>query len=368
VSRDDVRAPIRPRDAQGLVPALPPRTLHVPEEALRPGAPAKPGELLWTTRPHAERDLVDELWLARAGDGRVVGPSLVASRGAPRDALGRPAPTFARQGFTVGAVVACEEPALTEAVAHAVLAARPEHGRYAVQLWVPDADATNPLVPRLEPLRAALGHAPTLGRYEPNDTRLIQVCLAAPALAYVGSVALGEALSRAPGGRERMRVDSARPSRAARKLEEAFAWAGIAPGAGELCVDLGAAPGGFTFVVRARGARVIAVDPAPLAHEIAADPGVRTVRGSAFTYEPEAPVDFLLCDMAFRPIDVAALLAKWARRRWARTLIANFKLPMKRRAEMALHLRALLEQGGWKSVRARQLYHDRDEITVCARL
>jgi 23S rRNA C2498 (ribose-2'-O)-methylase RlmM len=41
---------------------------------------------------------------------------------------------------------------------------------------------------------------------------------------------------------------------------------------------------------------------------------------------------------------------------------------MKRRAEMARHLCATLAEAGWKEVRSRQLYHDRDEITVCARL
>jgi 23S rRNA (cytidine2498-2'-O)-methyltransferase len=358
--------------------ALPERTLPLPDGALAPGAPPAVGEHLWTTRPGAERDLLEELWLQREGDGRVVGPSLLASRQAPRDALGRLALTFARQSFEVYAQVSAESGDLGPALCHAATAALPRTQPWSLQLWVPDADATNPLTARLPALeravRDALQREPSrakevvLERHAPQDTQLLQIAVVSETRAYLGLTRVGEALSLAPGGRERMRVSARRPSRAARKLEEAFRWAGMAPGPGESCVDLGAAPGGWTFVVRARGARAVAVDPARLAPEIAADRGVRHVPSSAFDFEPDATVDFLLCDMAFRPLDVAALLGKWARRRWARALIANFKLPMKRRAEMARHLCAQLTEAGWKDVRSRQLYHDRDEITVCARL
>jgi 23S rRNA (cytidine2498-2'-O)-methyltransferase len=164
-----------------------------------------------------------------------------------------------------------------------------------------------------------------------------------------------------------MRVQADRPSRSARKLEEALAWAGIAPGRGETCIDLGAAPGGWTWIARRRGARVIAIDPGALRPDVAADAGVRHLRASAFGYDPEQPVDWLLCDMAWRPLEVAALLARYARRRDARFLIANFKLPMKRKAEMVARLSEVLQSAGWQALRCRQLYHDRDEVTVFAR-
>ena len=81
---------------------------------------------------------------------------------------------------------------------------------------------------------------------------------------------------------------------------------------------------------------------------------------------PNEPVDWLLCDMVFRPVEVARLLARWARERFATVLVANFKLPMKRKAETVREIRAMLESGGWRGVRTRQLYHDREEITVFA--
>ena len=89
---------------------------------------------------------------------------------------------------------------------------------------------------------------------------------------------------------------------------------------------------------------------------------------SAFEYTPDEPVDWLFCDMAWRPVEVARMLARWGRNRLTTMLVANFKLPMKRKAETVAEIRTVLERGGFAAVRTRQLYHDRDEITVTARI
>ena len=52
----------------------------------------------------------------------------------------------------------------------------------------------------------------------------------------------------------------AAPSRAFAKLTEALARLGHWMGPGERCVDLGASPGGWSFVALGKGAQVIAVD------------------------------------------------------------------------------------------------------------
>jgi 23S rRNA (cytidine2498-2'-O)-methyltransferase len=165
-----------------------------------------------------------------------------------------------------------------------------------------------------------------------------------------------------------MRVGGERPSRAARKVEEALAWLGVAPGPGEVCVDLGAAPGGWSWVLLERRAKVIAVDPAKLRPDIARHRSLVHHEASAFQYAPEEPVDWLFCDMAWKPLEVAQLLAKWGRRRWARILVANLKLPMKKKAATVDDLRQVIAGGGWQRIRTRQLYHDRDEITLTAHL
>ena len=54
------------------------------------------------------------------------------------------------------------------------------------------------------------------------------------------------------------------PSRAYLKLWEAFTLLGRRPGSGDLCLDLGSSPGGWSWALQKLGARVISVDKAPL--------------------------------------------------------------------------------------------------------
>jgi 23S rRNA (cytidine2498-2'-O)-methyltransferase len=161
-------------------------------------------------------------------------------------------------------------------------------------------------------------------------------------------------------------VSEAAPSRASMKLVEALAWLDRSPEPGDLCVDLGAAPGGWSWVLLEQRARVIAVDPAKLDRSLVGRKGLIHAQGDAFRFNPEEPADWLFCDLAWRPLEAAGLLAKWARRAWARLLVANIKLPMRKKAEYLFRVRDILEDGGWTSLRVRQLYHDRDEVTFGA--
>lgn len=339
------------------------------------------GEWLWTTRPGSERDLVDEITMLLGPErARVLGPALVRSQGAPTAQDGPIDLVFARQGFRIaGEIVAPAEERAAQCAA--VLArllggdARP----WALSGWVPDTEALNPLSAEATALEervgAALAADPAIAtrrvelRALPRTGGVLaQLALVGPDRVIVGAVDSERALTLAPGGRSRMRVRGDRPSRAARKIEEAFAWLGVAPGPGDVCVDLGAAPGGWTWALLERRAKVIAVDPAELRLDLDRVRARNLVHHpmSAFQFTPEEPVDWLFCDMAWRPLEVAQLLAKWARRRWARILVANLKLPMRKKAAMVEDLRQVLAGGGWQRIRARQLYHDRAEVTVTA--
>ena len=73
--------------------------------------------------------------------------------------------------------------------------------------------------------------------------------------------------------------------------------------------------------------------------------------------------------MVEKPSRIAALMADWLADGHASRAIFNLKLPMKKRwDETVLCLDLFREQAGeLKALRARQLYHDREEITVFAR-
>jgi len=103
------------------------------------------------------------------------------------------------------------------------------------------------------------------------------------------------------------------PNRAYLKLWEAFTLLGDAPKPDEVCLDLGACPGGWTWVLQGLGARVIAVDKAPLEPAIATLPGVTIRQQSAFALEPAevGPIDWLLSDVICYPERLLRLVRRW---------------------------------------------------------
>ena len=100
------------------------------------------------------------------------------------------------------------------------------------------------------------------------------------------------------------------PSRAYLKLWEALTRLGHHPQPGDTCLDLGASPGGWTWVLAQLGANVTAVDKAALDPAIAALPTVITLKESAFAIEPR-PVDWLVCDVIAYPARLLTLIAHW---------------------------------------------------------
>ena len=181
-----------------------------------------------------------------------------------------------------------------------------------------------------------------------------------------------------PQGIPRLKFPREAPSRSTLKLDEAFLvlldedererW--LKPGMS--AVDLGAAPGGWTWQLVRRSLRVTAVDNGPMDPALMQSGVVTHVREDGFRYRPKKPVDWLVCDMVEQPRRVAALIAQWLVEGNCRHAIFNLKLPMKKRyEETRLCLDSirgeLAAQGHKVDIRAKQLYHDREEITVFAR-
>ena len=300
---------------------------------------------------------------------RMLGEALVESNGSAR----RASIAFGRMHFPVDHCTLSAEgdERLTSILIWARRACRGT--ALHLQSWAADTEDGSPLhaeARRLETLLPErLPELEWVASASEADRRggvFLQLCVISPTCIALGKVRPGDAASWSPGGRERMSRIAEAPSRASMKLEEALTRLRVTPGRGDLCADLGAAPGGWTQRLVARGARVIAVDPAKLLPALAQDARVEHVQASAFSFQPEEPVDWLFCDMAWRPLEVAELLGKWARKRWATHLVANIKLPMKDKNPILVRVRHTLETSGWNALQIRQLYHDRDEVTVTA--
>ena len=103
------------------------------------------------------------------------------------------------------------------------------------------------------------------------------------------------------------------PGRAYLKLWEVFTVLGLRPQPGALCLDLGAAPGGWTWVLGMLGARVFSIDKAELAPQVAALPTVAHCIGSGFGLDPRhaGAVDWLFSDMICYPSRLLETIHRW---------------------------------------------------------
>jgi 23S rRNA (cytidine2498-2'-O)-methyltransferase len=178
--------------------------------------------------------------------------------------------------------------------------------------------------------------------------------------------AWGDTLSPLPGGEVEGARDPAPPSRAYQKLLEAERRLGVAIGAGDQCVDLGASPGGWTYVALQRGASVVAVDRSPLRADLMRHPRLTFVRGDAFGFVPaRPPVDWLLCDVIAFPHKTIAAIEQWLTQGWCRRFCVTIKF--KGRDDDAA-LDALKAQLPLWAPRARwslrHLDHNHNEVTL----
>lgn len=103
------------------------------------------------------------------------------------------------------------------------------------------------------------------------------------------------------------------PNRAYLKLWEGFTRLGRMPGKGDLCVELGSSPGGWTWVLSALGAHVFSIDRAPLANGLEKNPLVEHCIGSAFAFDPRhaGAVSWLFSDVACYPERLYTLVQNW---------------------------------------------------------
>ncbi|WP_028919142.1 23S rRNA (cytidine(2498)-2'-O)-methyltransferase RlmM [Pseudoxanthomonas suwonensis] len=246
-------------------------------------------------------------------------------------------------------------------------------------VWVehPDSDAGKPLSGLARAfgnaLRPALRKAGLLSAREDARLPRLHVCFLAGNHALL-ALADPQDSSPWPLGIPRLKLHPDAPSRSALKLEEAFM---VLLDAGErerllragmTAADLGAAPGGWTWVLTRHHLRVTSVDNGPLRQHVLDTGLVEHLRADGFHWHPARPLDWMVCDMVEQPSKVAARMAQWFREGWCRHAVFNLKLPMKKRWQETRLCLDLFQAQAAKplTVRARQLYHDREEITVFA--
>jgi 23S rRNA (cytidine2498-2'-O)-methyltransferase len=154
------------------------------------------------------------------------------------------------------------------------------------------------------------------------------------------------------------------PSRAYLKFWEACTIWGVWPAAGERCLDLGAAPGGWSWAIATLGASVTAVDRSPLDPSVAAMPGVVERLESAFGIDPaqEAPVDWLFSDVIAYPQRLLTLVQAWIASGRTKRIVCTLKFQGATDHDSAEAFAAI--PGG----RVIHLFHNKHELTFLWRL
>jgi 23S rRNA (cytidine2498-2'-O)-methyltransferase len=173
-----------------------------------------------------------------------------------------------------------------------------------------------------------------------------------------------------PGGLDEQQLPYEAVSRAWLKMTEALAWAQFPIRPGDHWVELGCAPGGSCQVLLARGMHVTGIDPAEMHPAVLGHPRFTHLRkrGADVRRREFAPFRWLAADMNVAPrytLDtVESIVAHPSVR--LRGLLLTIKLS---NWQLARHLPEYVERvrcWGYPHVHARQLQHNRQEVTMAA--
>jgi 23S rRNA (cytidine2498-2'-O)-methyltransferase len=221
----------------------------------------------------------------------------------------------------------------------------------------------------LGPWQAALDRM-TSGIAAPGDL-VADVIVAADEPAWLGIHRHDERHVAHPGGLIPVEVPDDAPSRAFAKIEEAIAWCALPITAGQVALEIGAAPGGAVLALARRGLTVYGVDTGELAPAVRALPGVHhlAMKVGALRWEQlPARVDWLLVDVNLAPQvalhEVARLMPKL--RPTLRGAVITLKLNDLAFVDALPSLTRRIAELGLANVRLRHLPSNRREICAVA--
>jgi 23S rRNA (cytidine2498-2'-O)-methyltransferase len=162
-----------------------------------------------------------------------------------------------------------------------------------------------------------------------------------------------------PNGEVQFIEDKTVPSRAYLKLWDLFTVLGVQPAPGEFCIDLGASPGGWTWVLQGLGTRVLSIDKAPLDPAIARLPNVEQRQESAFALDPRSVgrVDWLFSDVICYPKRLLTTVRKWLEA----GNVARFACTIK--FQGATDFEAMRDFAAIPGSRLLHLHHNKHELT-----
>lgn len=187
--------------------------------------------------------------------------------------------------------------------------------------------------------------------------------------AYLGISMSEDNISDWAGGKQRFIREDGMISRAEFKLLEAINVFKISMPENGIALDLGAAPGGWTRVLREFNLRVVAVDPANIHYCLFSDTGVVHLKQTAqkFFETNQQHFDIIVNDMKMdvkESIEIMSLAEPYLKQEGIG--IITLKLPRSNWQRITNKAIDFLKKH-YSIVGARQLFHNRSEVTVVLR-
>ncbi len=153
------------------------------------------------------------------------------------------------------------------------------------------------------------------------------------------------------------------PNRAYLKLWEALTLAQQYPKPGEFCIDAGASPGGWTWVMQNLGAEVLSVDRSSLSPAVSRLPGVTFQKRDAFSLLPDEfanasqKVDWLFSDVVCYPEKLFDWVTPWLKSGLCDNFVCTLKFQGNADYEIAKKF------AGLSHSQVVHLFHNKHELT-----
>ena len=144
-------------------------------------------------------------------------------------------------------------------------------------------------------------------------------------------------------------------------------WLEREPGPDDMVLDLGAAPGGWSWVALQKGARVWAVDRADLSPDVARHERLTHVKADAFTWTPERMPTWLLCDVIAEPERSLDVAKRALTSRSLKGLVVTLKLKQPVSLKLLDEARAVAQRTQGFFGRCKHLAANKLEVTLMMR-
>ncbi|WP_325176618.1 SAM-dependent methyltransferase [Paenibacillus alkalitolerans] len=210
-----------------------------------------------------------------------------------------------------------------------------------------------------EALVSVFAAEPTVHQME----KIISVFLT-PAQALIGCSGPDDNLSSWSGGAVHFRKEDGDISRAKFKLMEAELAFGLDFSAFRNALDIGAAPGGWSSFLLERGLSVTAIDPAAMHPSLMKHPKfIYLNKNASEVLLRDKSFDLIVCDMSWEPRRMAQLVSELLEALApGGTVVSTVKLMHGKPFATLRHVQAVFEPK-LKLARAKQLFHNREELT-----